>query len=307
MKDASEVIAEHSSVDGMPATRKLGLVVDSGAALSENLDTGLAVVPLHVVVGGTTLSDAHGDGAELYARLRRGEAATTSTPSPGDYLNAFQRLADRCEALLCLTIPAKWSGMHDSAAVAAGLFAAARSSPSVTVIETPTAAAGFGLVTRLAANLCARGDGLEAVTQRIARACDEVRMYGALATLEFVARSGRVPALLAGVSDALHVRPVFEMHNGDTSRVGLARTDGGVLRALERVARERFEDGRLWLMLFHADARDAADSLRERLMAACAVARHETVALAPVIGVHTGPGAVGFAALPLHDGDLAAA
>jgi fatty acid-binding protein DegV len=106
------------------------------------------------------------------------------------------------------------------------------------------------------------------------------------------------------VSDALRVRPVFEMHGGGTGRVGLARTDAGVLRSLERVARERLEPGRAhWLMLFHADAAEQAARLRERLVEACDVARDETVALAPIIGVYTGPGAVGFAALPLRGGD----
>jgi len=45
------------------------------------------------------------------------------------------------------------------------------------------------------------------VLARVRRACDEVRMYGALETLEHVARSGRVPALVAGGTsfDSLYV------------------------------------------------------------------------------------------------------
>ena len=132
-------------------------------------------------------------------------------------------------------------------------------------------------------------------------------MYGALATLEYVARSGRVPSLVAGVSDALRVRPVFEMHGGGTGRVGLARTETGVLRALERVARERLDGSATHrLLLFHADAGGSAALLRERLLSVCAVDHDETVALAPVIGVHIGPGAVGFAALPVYEDDPAA-
>ena len=54
------------------------------------------------------------------------------------------------------------------------------------------------------------------------------------------------------------------------------------------------------------DVESMAAALRERLLVACDVARDETVALAPVIGVYTGPGAVGFAALPMHGSDPAA-
>lgn len=282
--------------------RRVALVVDSGAALEDRTGGGLAVVPMHVVVGEAALDDLP-DG-EMYVRLRRGETATTSTPSPGDYLTAFQRLSGRYDAIICLTIPARWSGGFASATVAAEFFGKNSGATTLDVVETPTAAVAYGLVARIADSLCEAGADRDAVLSRVQRASQEVRMYGALETLEYVARSGRVPALVAGVSDALHVRPVFEMHGGGTGRVGLARTEGGVLRALERVARERLEPGRPhWLMLFHADAGETAARLRDRLLVACAVGRDETVALAPVIGVHTGPGAVGFAALPMHDTD----
>ncbi|HEY8675441.1 MAG TPA: DegV family protein [Candidatus Dormibacteraeota bacterium] len=286
-------------------SRRVALVVDSGAALQGRIEDGLAVVPMHVVVGNATLDDS-ADG-EVYVRLRRGETAATSTPSPGDYLSVFERFSGRFDAIICLTIPARWSGTFASATVAAEIFRAGLSGLTVDIVETPTAAVAYGLVARIADALCDAGAGRDAVLSRVQHACEEVRMYGALETLEYVARSGRVPALVAGVSDALHVRPVFEMHGGGTRRVGLARTESGVLRALERVARERLEPRRPhWLMLFHADAADTAGRLRERLLLACHVARDETVALSPVIGVHTGPGAVGFAALPMHRTDPSA-
>ncbi len=283
------------------SSRRVALVVDTGAALEERVDAGLAVVPYHVAVGGVTLAD--GDDAELYSRLRRGERASTSTPSPGEYLGAFERVATGVDAIVCLTIPARWSGTHGSAVVAAGLFAGRPATPAVTVVETSTAAAGYALVARLAWALCSGGAELDDLLARVEQACAAVRMFGALATLEFVARSGRVPALVAGVSDALHVRPVFEMHGGDTSRVALARTDSGVLRALERVAREQLAPGLHRLILFHADAGAAAAQLRDRLLEVVAVDHDETVALAPVIGVHIGPGAFGFAALAVQAGD----
>lgn len=261
------------------------------------------MVPLHAQVGDEVLDDSA--DAEVYRRLRRGENATTSTPSPGDYLAAFAAVAAAgYSSIVCLTIPSRWSGMYGSATVAAEMYAKQAGAVRVDVVETSSAAAGFGLVSRIADALCEAGADSDTVLARVSRAGAEVHMYGALATLEFVARSGRVPALVAGVSDALHVRPVFEMHRSGTGRVGLARTDSGVLRTLERVAHDTFPPPMpLWVLLFHADAGDAADRLGHRVTAVCNVVRCESVALAPVIGVHTGPGAVGFAALPLHEDD----
>ncbi|MHB8717328.1 MAG: DegV family protein [Candidatus Dormibacteria bacterium] len=285
------------------SARQTALVVDTGAALDSDITGGRAEVSLHVEAGAEILDGAA--ASEIYRRLRRGEEAHTSTPSPGDYLAAYDALfAAGYRDIVCLTIPAGWSGMHNAATLAAGMFASTHGDARVDVIEAPTAAAGIGLLARIADAVCRAGAAPQAVRDRIAQASEEVRMYGALATLEYVARSGRVPTLIAGVSDALKVRPIFELRSSGTGRVGLARTHSGVLRTLEKVAQDSFDPTLpLWVLTFHADAADTAAELSERLEAVCRVVRSEVVALSPVIGVHTGPGVVGFAALPLHDGD----
>jgi len=172
----------------------------------------------------------------------------------------------------------------------------------VTVVDTGTAAAGLGLITRVAAQLCSAGAELPEVLHRTQRAIREVRMFGALEALEFVARSGRIYSLLAGISDSLHVRPVFRLSGGQTGRVALTRTPSGVLSALQKTARDL--PSQLWILVFHADAEGLATQLEARLREVCDVARCEIVALDPIIGTHTGPGAVGYAALPLLVGEI---
>ena len=134
-------------------------------------------------------------------------------------------------------------------------------------------------------------------------ACAKVRVYGALATLTYVARSGRVPALIAGISNTLRVRPVFKLlPGGDTGRVGLARTLQGAIRNLQRAAIEELGSGPQWLIVFHADAPDEAGELAAKLTEAVHVARCDSLELSPMFGAHTGPGTIGFAALPWPGG-----
>src|SRR5438477_3062897 len=97
--------------------RPCALVVDGGAALAEDLEHGLAVVPQRILVDGVEFIDDGRTGAyaSFYRRLRDGETTLTSTPAPGAYLDAYRR----CDAgaIVCLTIPAQWSGMYDAAVV----------------------------------------------------------------------------------------------------------------------------------------------------------------------------------------------
>jgi DegV family protein with EDD domain len=282
-------------------TRACALVVDGGAALTEDPSRGVFVVPVRIGLDGADFIDAGETKSYsgFYARLRAGAVASTSTPAPGEYLDAFRR-SDGAE-VVCLTIPAKWSGMYDAATLAAQMLAQEEGRNRVRVVETQTAAVGLALIARVAAELCEQGEDADTVVAAIRQASDEVRMYGSLATLTYVARSGRVPALIAGISNTLHIRPVFRMQGAETGRVALARTTTGALEALQRIAIEQLDGVPQRVLLFHADAADEAAALGTRLSAVSRVASCETVALSPIAGAYTGPGAFGFAAIPMPD------
>jgi DegV family protein with EDD domain len=283
--------------------RDRALVVDGGAALQEDLERGVVVVPQRITVGQREFIDDGNPKAypDFYALLRGGGVTATSTPSPGAYLDAFRR--SDAATILCLTIPERWSGMHSTANLAAGMLEAEEGRRRVTIIDTGTAVAGFSLVARCASYLAETTPDASAWVAAIRTSCERVRVYGALATLTYVARTGRVPGLLAGISNTLRIRPVFRLvEGGSTGRVALSRTAGGAIRQLASVAADELGPGPQWLMVFHADAADEAAELALRLGEVAHVVRSETLELSPVFGAHTGPGTIGFAALPWPGG-----
>src|SRR3984957_2074588 len=284
--------------------RKRAIVVDGGAALPENLEQGVVVVPQHITVGSTEfIDDGTTDTYEAFYRLlRAGGAAPTSTPPwRGAYLEASRR--SEADTVLCLTIPERWSGMHSTATLAADMLAADEGRRRVTVVDTGTAVGGIALIARCAASLSESSEVAPGWEDTVRSACAQVRVYGALATLSYVARSGRVPALLAGISNTLRVRPVFKLvDGGDTGRVGLARTVSGTIRQLERAAVDDLGSGPLWVVVCHAAAPGHAAELAGRPSGSLHAVRTETLALSPMFGAHTGPGTIGFAALPWPGG-----
>jgi len=286
-------------------TRPCALVVDSGAVLPEAAHPGTTVVPLRIVFGGEVLRDGIDITAEsFYARLEAGEVPTTSTPSPGEYLEAL-RDCDAASDIVVLTIPRTLSAMHESATLAARLLGDAGDERRVHVVDTGNAAAGFGLVARAAAELCAAGAPAAEVLERVEIARAEVRMYGTLRTLTYLARSGRVPSLVAGVTNLLDVRPIFELSRGEAKRHALVRGERRTVRAFQKCAQENLPaDTPLWLCVFHSGAPETAAELRDSLHHVLTVGRSETIALSPVMGAYTGPGMTGFAAMPLRGGEL---
>jgi DegV family protein with EDD domain len=285
-------------------TRRCALVIDSGAVIGADAIQGVTAVPLRIAFDHQVYRDGVDiSPEEFYARLGAGETPTTSTPSPGEYLDAFR--ASDGERIVCLTIPRKLSAMYESATLAARLLADEGDSRQVDVIDTGQAAAGFGLVARAAAELCAAGAPGAEVLDRVSRACAEVRMYGSLRTLRYLARSGRVPSIAAGVSDLLGVRPIFELRDGDARRLALVRGERRVVRDFQRIAAEQMSTNvPLWLLVFHSGVPESAARLREALHQVLRVVRSETITLTPVMGAYTGPGMSGFAAMPLSASEL---
>ncbi|HZS13610.1 MAG TPA: DegV family protein [Candidatus Dormibacteraeota bacterium] len=286
-------------------TRPCSLVVDSGAVLDEGRYAGTQVVPLRIVFGEQVLRDGIDITADsFYARLEIGDVPTTSTPSPGEYLEAF-RASDAESDIVCLTIPRSLSAMNESATLAARLFNDSGDSRRVHVVDTGNAAAGFGLVARAAAELVAAGRPADAVLQRVEQARNEVVMLGTLRTLTYLARSGRVPSLVAGITNLLDVRPIFELSKGEARRLALVRGEKRVVRSFQKCALELLDaDTPLWLAVFHSGAPEPAAELRDALHAKLTVRRSETITLSPVMGAYTGPGMTGFAAMPLRGAEL---
>jgi len=277
------------------------VVVDSSTCLSpgDAAESGITVVPMYLVVNGKSYRDfVDITPTEFYRMLRANQNGmqTTSAPTTADYVRAF---LDAPGDVLCLTVAHSLSGMHQSALLAAEMVQNER---RVAVVDSGTAAPGLALLAESAAAGALTGRSLDDLTQLVHELATQVRIFGALETIEYLARGGRIPQVASWGSRVLHVRPVIQLAQGRGSLRQLVRTTGGARRALQRITERTAEqqgvdhDGsRLHLRVFHADAQGEADllasSLRERYVRADIALSEFT----PAMGVHTGPGVVGTA------------
>jgi len=280
---------------------RTSLVVDSSACLPPALGEApwVQVVPMTLHVDGRDLLDGIDIGVEeFYARLRRpGPLPTSSSPAPGAYLEAFR--AARTEAVVCLTIPERYSMMGRSARVAVDMLHEHEPDRDVRVVDTGTAAGGYTLVAEAVARACAAGLPPGRVVAHAEAVARGAQVIGALETLRFLTRSGRVPALAALGGDLLRVRPVFALSGADIRRLAVVR---GTRRALRTVAEQLRAvtpaEGPLRLAVFTGGAGAPADQLVDELRATFGDQPVERLALTPVIALHTGPGLLGAAAVP---------
>jgi DegV family protein with EDD domain len=279
----------------MPVDRRVRVVVDSSTCLDPCLaaERGIAVVPMRLSLAGKDYRDlVDVSPAQVYRLLREGCSATTGSPSIGDYVAAFERSRG---PVLCLTVSARISSMHDAAANAAE---AARAD-EIEVVDSGTAAGGLRLLAQAAARLAAQGLTLPELTWRVKRLAKGARMAGMLESVEYLSRSGRVPQIASWGGNVLRLRPVVRFQDGKGGLAGVARSHRGGLRRLRAMLREdaaRAGDA-IAGTIFHGDAEDLARELKQAAQADLPQARFDLSEFTPAMGVHTGPGVVGYALL----------
>ncbi|MEX0874383.1 MAG: DegV family protein [Actinomycetota bacterium] len=270
------------------------VITDSSAVMPRAWaeSSGVHVLPLQVAWEDGEVVEGDLDFAGLTARLARGRPPPkTSAPSPGQYLELYAQLLATNDALLVVCPPAELSMTFSSATLAARDFA-----DRVRVLDGRTAAGGQGLVAIEAARSAAEGDSLDAVLARASSVASRVQIWATLEQLEYLRRSGRVPAIAAIGAEALRLQPIVRYSGGTPSLAGVTRN---AMRGTERVfsawERSRDRGTRLHLLAFHSAREAEARDLRQRVIDRVGDAETEVVEVPASMGAHTGPGLLGLA------------
>ncbi len=277
---------------------QIAIVTDTDASLPGSLAVqyGIRQVPITVLFGEETFCTGIDiDDADLFARVdREGRLPTTSAPNPGQFLEAFQAaVASGADAIVCLCVSAAVSATYSSALTARGMLPDCE----IAVVDTQSLTMAQGFMC-LAAEEAARGGA--SVDEVVAAARDvgeRAYVYGALATLKYLAMSGRVGYLAAGMGNLLGVKPVVTMRDGKLDLLEKVRSRRKSLARLVELTQESLAGRPVErLAVLHvavpAEARQFADELAQVLSYRDEVIISE---LTPGLSVHTGAGMLGLA------------
>ena len=195
------------------------------------------VVPLYVRFGEESFRDYDELGPqEFYERLRTApELPTTSQPTPGDFLAAYEGLG--CVRADPVAAPPAEALRHRRERSARRARSSAAS--KVRAIDSGTVSAGLALLALGIQHRLERGTTDEEVDEFIARFQRESRIVFTVDTLEFLAKGGRIGKAAAMAGTLLNIKPILEIEHGEV--VPLKRVRGAHKAFLEFV--EMFEQG----------------------------------------------------------------
>ena len=271
------------------------IVTDSTCDLPLDViqDLDITLVPLYINIGDQGFLDGvEISRKEFYTNLPGYPShPTTSTPGPGAFIRAFDELADRgVDEILSIHISEELSATVNVARIVALEY---KKIP-VTIRDSGQLSLGTGFQVELAAKMAKKGKTM----QEILAALDDLKVRtfvaAGLDTLEFLRRSGRMNRFMTGIGSLLQIKPILTMKNGfpGSERVRtIIKAEQRMLELLEEhLPIERFA-------LLHTNAQNKAHKFLQKITHLIPKGKVYSMDITPVIGVHIGPGAVGFASI----------
>ena len=235
------------------------------------------------------------DFADFYERLRASEGgATTSQPSIGDFAAVYEPLLEAGREIVSIHISAGISGTFEAAVQARDrLGEEGKGGERIRVFDSRSAAGGMGLCVLAASAAAAAGGDSEAVLARAERAREELKMWFAIDTLEYLRRGGRIGGARAWIGSALKIKPILTLEE-EITPIERVRTRNRSIERLRDYARQRHEDGYDAWVVQHIQDFDTAGGLIDDAREIFGCEPTFVSEIGAVLGAHVGPGLLGI-------------
>lgn len=278
------------------------IVTDCAADLSaeELKELGIIQAPLFIQFpeGEIDATEISADG--FYNRLEamRPAIPTTAQPSSGIFAELYRRVAQVEKDILSIHISSGLSGTINSARDGGEQV---KPDANVSYWDTLTLSGGERFQV-MAAALASRANwALHSIQERLEKIRGATEVIYTLDTLEYLARGGRIGRVKALAGALLNLKPVIRVDaDGKYSTVTTGRTLTKSIHAIAEHLHHKYTQTPVWVTVLHGRFAEKAEMLANELKTRLNIKKFEVVRISPVLGVHTGPGIVGAAVVPIE-------
>jgi DegV family protein with EDD domain len=264
------------------------IITDSLSDITDNIaeELGITVVPVYVRFGEDVFRDrVEMTTDEFYHRLVHGSIwPTTTQPSPGDFVDVYNKLSSETDEILVITLSNKLSGTYESALHAKSII---EKECRIELIDSMTVVMGLGLIVISAAKAALAGASLDELVALVNSGMSRSHAVMLLDTLKYLAKGGRIGRAQGLLGSLLSVKPILTIKDGEVAPVTRVRSRvAGMDYLYDFVAGfPKIEE----LAVEYATTPDEADKLLERLSSLFPKERIYISTVSPVIGTYVGP------------------
>jgi DegV family protein with EDD domain len=277
------------------------IVTDCAADMpAEELEKlGIIQAPLFIQFPEGEVNSADITADAFYDRLEamRPQIPTTAMPSTGLFADIYRKVAQAGEKILSVHISSGLSGTINAAREGGEQV---KPDADVTLWDTLTLSGGERFQVMAAALASKAGWAVDAIKSRLEKIREKTEVIYTLDTLEYLARGGRIGRVKAIAGALLNLKPVIRVDSdGKYTTVTTGRTLNKSMTAIVDHLSDKYARTPVWVTVLHGRFSEKADALTLELQQKLNIAKLEVMRISPVLGVHTGPGIVGAAVVPM--------
>ena len=277
------------------------IVTDCAADMpNEELEQlGIVQAPLFIQFPEGEVNSADISADDFYNRLEamRPQFPTTAQPSAGIFAELYRKIAQTDKDIFSIHISSGLSGTINSAQDGGSLV---KDEANVKFWDTLTLSGGERFQVMAAALASKAGWALDKIQERLVAIREKTELIYTLDTLEYLARGGRIGRVKALAGALLNLKPIIRVDtDGKYTTVKTERTINKSVAALVDHVHEKYGNTPVWVTVLHGRFAEKADVMAKEFQEKLNVAKMEVMRISPVLGVHTGPGIVGAAVVPM--------
>ena len=238
--------------------------------------------------------------SEFYTRMDNGSEPTTSQVNVSRYIDYFEDLVKEGKPILHIDFSSGMSGSYNSSLIAKQEVIEKYPDAQINIIDSLGGATGQGLLISLAADKRDEGKSIEEVAEFVENTKHKIHHWFFASDLKSFIRGGRISTASGWVGTILKICPLLRLD--DQGRIAPTEKCRGKSKAIQALVDKMVEfadDGCDYdnkCFVSHSACIEDAKAVIELVESKFPKLKDkiEIFDIGPVIGSHTGPGAVGL-------------
>jgi len=272
------------------------ILTDSTSYISEEICKQLDIKKVSLTVSWDDISFKEADikNEDFYRMMEEKGIPKSSQPSIGEILEEMKKVVSNGDSLVGIFLSSEMSGTYSSALMVKGMILEEYKDAQIEIIDSRSNCMQLGFAAIVGARAAKEGKTLNEVVEIVKQNLRRSRFLFVPNNLEYLKKGGRIGGAKALIGNLLKIIPILTVENGKTAVLTKVRTKKNAIAAMvEKLIKDSYIYGLKEIVVHHincyTEALDLSKLIEEKLGV-----KPNIVDIGPVIGLHVGPGAIGF-------------
>lgn len=283
--------------------KKIGIMTDSHSGIPAEKASRLhiKVLPMPFYIDGESYyEDVTITRQEFFEKMRDGADVATSQPSPESVLKMWDEMLKEYEQILYLPLS---SGLSGSCMTASAMAREEKYEGRVLVVDNGRISVPLHQAVLDARELVEKDIySAEKIKEILEVSKEEMSIYIALDTLEYLKKGGRINPAVAAVASVLNIKPVMQLSTGKLDIYqkcrGVKKARSVMIEAMRNDLNTRFkkqyEEGKVHLMAASSSTPEVTEEWVAQIRGAFPDLEVMCDDLSMGVSCHVGPGGLGI-------------